>query len=220
MKECQTYKNFESAKIENPGVDVYAVSLPCGDVFTCYRDVLEVYPDAKRCNPADHCMTVEKFLADGHKFVEGDVYLDDDGSVVTVKSYSICLDNQPVPCDYTRFILRAEALEEKSKRVKVEFVNAGFSREWKAVRYYNEVGELFVVDCNGNYTNVNDISGNWYEVVCKNYDSLFIRVETEIDERQEFIKRAEELIDISKIAEYSLGRMYDAGCRFKLVNDK
>lgn len=40
-------------------------------------------------------------------------------------------------------------------------------------------------------------------------------VEKEIDERQEFIERAKDLIDASKDADYSLGNMYDAGCRFQ-----
>lgn len=45
-------------------------------------------------------------------------------------------------------------------------------------------------------------------------DALYRKVEVEIDERQEFIERAKGLIDASKDADYSLGNMYDAGCRF------
>ena len=60
-------------------------------------------------------------------------------------------------------------------RTKVEYVECDFSREWEAVKYYNEVGELFVFDLNGSYTNVNDIAGAWYEVVCKNYTRLYAR---------------------------------------------
>lgn len=76
-------------------------------------------------------------------------------------------------------------LIKKPKRTKIEYVKCYFSREWEAVKHYNEVGELFDIDCNGNHTNVNDISGAWYEVVCRNYDSLYRQVEVEIDWRDE-----------------------------------
>ncbi|AUS00814.1 hypothetical protein NVP1278O_79 [Vibrio phage 1.278.O._10N.286.54.E8] len=103
-------------------------------------------------------------------------------------------------------------------RTKIEFVKCEFLREWEAVRYYNEDGELFVVDCNGNYTNVNDISGAWYEVVCKNYHNIYRQVETEIDERQEFIDVIEEHCHENGfgVNRMFLGSLYDSG-KFKLV---
>ena len=81
----------------------------------------------------------------------------------------------------------------KPKRMREEYVKCGFNREWQAVRHYNEEGELFVIDCNGNYTNVNDMSGAWYEVVCRNYDSIYRIVEVEVSEREEFIEKAYEI---------------------------
>lgn len=78
-------------------------------------------------------------------------------------------------------------LVEKKPRTKVEYVKCEFSREWEAVKYYNEEGELFVIDCNGNYSNVNDISGAWYEVVCKNLNSLYRAVHIDIDWRDDAI---------------------------------
>ena len=45
--------------------------------------------------------------------------------------------------------------------------------------------------------------------------SLHRKVETPITEREEFIEQVKGLIDASKDADYSLGRMFDAGCRFK-----
>lgn len=132
---------------------------------------------------------------------------------IEVKGDSITIDGS-LNVDDLRIIV--SELDKQKSRTKAEFVRCEYSREWKAVRHYNEVGELFVVDWNGNYTNVNDISGAWYEVVCKNYKELYIKVETEIDECQEFIEVAKELIDGSKTAEYSLGAMFDSG-KFKLV---
>lgn len=79
-------------------------------------------------------------------------------------------------------------LKPQPKRMREEYVHCGFDREWQAVRHYNEEGELFVIDCVGDFTNVNDISGAWYEVVCKSYNSLYRAVEVEVSERDEFIE--------------------------------
>ncbi|AUR98912.1 hypothetical protein NVP1256O_73 [Vibrio phage 1.256.O._10N.286.45.F8] len=109
-------------------------------------------------------------------------------------------------------------ISDLKPRTKTEFVKCEFSREWEAVRYYNEDGELFVVDCNGNYTNVNDISGAWYEVVCKNYHNIYRKVETEIDERQEFIDaymNKAKSVPACSDADFA-GILYDSG-KFKLV---
>ena len=100
-------------------------------------------------------------------------------------------------------------------RTKVEYVECDFSREWEAVKYYNEVGELFVFDLNGSYTNVNDIAGAWYEVVCKNYTRLYRRIEIPITEREEFVEKACDSIRTSAQEDIDIiGKLYDAGCRF------
>ena len=128
-----------------------------------------------------------------------------------LKNAIAMVEDRESPCN--------QAALNKPKRVKVSYVSADFSKEWKAVRYYNEVGELFVVDFNGNYSNVNDISGTWYEVICKNYDSLFIQIETEIDERQEFIDAAIGVLNVhyQNAAATLCGDLFDSG-KFKLVN--
>jgi hypothetical protein len=67
-----------------------------------------------KCNPADHCMTVEKFLADGHRFVDGDIYMCKFGDVnVAGDKFSPAELNKPDYQDALRYILRAAALEEK-----------------------------------------------------------------------------------------------------------
>ena len=55
-------------------------------------------------------MTVEKFLADGYKFVVGDICLHHDGDVVTFKYVNDW--NDPLPADDNRYVLRAAALED------------------------------------------------------------------------------------------------------------
>lgn len=112
-----TYNSYEEAKIANPEKTIYKI----GDNFTESSELLG--QSLQPCNPADHCMTVEKFLADGHKFVDGDAYLDRAGDIEIVgKLLSASVVNEKGPGDKDRFILRAAALEEKSSE-KVEWVN-------------------------------------------------------------------------------------------------
>jgi hypothetical protein len=103
-----TYKSYESAKIANPERDIYKFQ----EEFTLdsnrFGQALPI------CNPADHCMTVEKFLAGGHKFVDGDALLDVFGGLIVVGSeYSVLGANIKLDTDDRRYILRAAALEEE-----------------------------------------------------------------------------------------------------------
>lgn len=50
------------------------------------------------------------------------------------------------------------------------------------------------------------------------HDRIYRKVEKEIDERQEFVERASGLVSKSHAVDYSLGKMYDAGCRFVGAN--
>ncbi|CAH9013994.1 putative lipocalin family protein [Vibrio phage 455E52-1] len=100
----KTYNSYEEAKIANPESEIY--KLASGYIATKEPQGISVH----KCNPADHCMTVEEFLADGHKFVEGDVYLNSDGrgiSVVNIPEYN----NKRSTIDCSLYILRAAALE-------------------------------------------------------------------------------------------------------------
>ena len=115
-------------------------------------------------------------------------------------------------------MLHAAALEEKKPRTKVEYVKCNFSREWEAVKYYNEEGELFVIDFNGNYSNVNDISGAWYEVVCRNYHCIYRRIETPITEREAFIEALQGIWFVDGFdSAKQFDEIVDSGL-FKLVN--
>lgn len=111
-----TYNTYQEAKIANPECDIY-VSFTCEVkefITKEHRSSLgplksDLYRPA---NPADHCMTVEKFLADGYEFVKGDVALIHNGDVKVVENPNLdwnILDSR----DNERYILRAAALEEK-----------------------------------------------------------------------------------------------------------
>ncbi len=116
------YPTYESAKIKHPECDIYEHNCtPMGKLFTpgLMHSVMDGSYNNK-CNPADHCMTVEKFLANGHKFVEGkgDAYLDNKGVVRLIgdNGYSAwgCNDVTYITNSQESFILRAAALEDKS----------------------------------------------------------------------------------------------------------
>ena len=113
-----TYNSYETARIANSERAIYKI----GDNFTESSELLG--RSLQPCNPADYCMTVEEFLADGHKFFEGDVYLNIQGDVRVVNSNKEWIDvlNGKSAMDNKRYILRAAALEEKPGE-KVEWVN-------------------------------------------------------------------------------------------------
>ncbi|AUR94088.1 hypothetical protein NVP1191O_29 [Vibrio phage 1.191.O._10N.286.52.B4] len=116
----KTYNTYQEAKINNPegGIAVNA----SGDIFTSTDDLK--LSDAFAfdvCNPADHCMTVERFLADGHKFTEGDLILGTNNNLVTVGlEYTIGIANMESMRDFERYTLRAAALEDQMNIDKVE----------------------------------------------------------------------------------------------------
>ena len=202
------YSSFADAKIAHPDEDIYSRdgkyqigSAPCklGEMWN-------------KCNPADHCKTLG-WLRDNHgaEFA-GDIIL---GHV----SRKVIQITQDVIKDYDDncLILRAAALN-KPKRVKVSYVKCEDSIF--DLRADFEAGELFVK------------IGENYEVALSSQclaaslavGSCYRKVETEIDERQEFIDFTSEYIknlnpEILKSFEYIARAMFDSG-KFKLVNDK
>ncbi len=117
----KTYNSFEAAKIANPESDIYKLMGVRDFVFTAfgvaYGELLQP------CNPANHCVTVEKFLTDGHRLAMGDIVINSSGAVVDM-NYSRSLSDFGVlnSASHKEFILRAAALEEKPSE-KVEWVN-------------------------------------------------------------------------------------------------
>lgn len=117
-----TYNTYQEAKIANPEFDIYSTMISNGgssEVFGVIGFIEKITSNFKECNPADYCMTVEEFLVDGHKFVDGDVFLNHDGDIVEVgkwyQSIRICPEeaNLTVDGDENCYILRAAALEVK-----------------------------------------------------------------------------------------------------------
>lgn len=162
-----TYNSFEAAKIANPESDIYKLIGLDGFVFgNGLGDLIRItslQTDAEKCNPADHCMTVEKFLSDGYELRENDLILNSVGSVICM-DYPNSLDDFGVlnSCSEKEYILRAAALEEKPSE-KVEWVNGD------ECLYMNssEVHKFIGVDPTRNdfcYIKANCSAVNWVKV--------------------------------------------------------
>ena len=265
----KTYNSYEEAKIANPGCEIVTDTQKSIDkfgtekryhpvinnsLFTSGYEYLHSKGASPRvhdgyfdlCNPADHCMTVEKFLGDGHKFVEGkgDAYLDNKGIVRFIgdNGYSDWGCNDVTCIDGSResYILRAAALEEKPankvakalgrpltpsdfgvaldekpKRVKVE---------WVKIDKHTSVFSLADDYHNGLLTDSNkdQIKSEIHLMEILTSDLLYKRIETEIDERQEFIDEVERISECvaNEGSDWSFAciasKMYDSG-KFKLV---
>ena len=93
---------------------------------------------------------------------------------------------------------------DEKPRTKVEFVKVEDSI-WHLESSFR-LGELFAFDGNRDYVQI-ETEGDF--TLSHSSDNLYRRIETEIDERQEFIDA------MSRYAKPSvLGKMFDAGCRF------
>ncbi|AUR93305.1 hypothetical protein NVP1186O_70 [Vibrio phage 1.186.O._10N.286.49.E3] len=150
-----TYNTYQEAKIANPDSEI---SVSISKVFAASDYVSNILLSGcvqgwNKCNPADHCMTVEKFLADGHKFIEGDIYLNSDGrtlGVVNIPDYNN--ERSTIDCDL--YVLHAAALEKiptetpEEKEVLDGIESAG-EVEWKngdecVYRHQPDVTYMFV----------------------------------------------------------------------------
>lgn len=116
--------------------------------------------------------------------------------------------------------IACEMLELESKpRTKTEFVKREFEQVYLAAKSVFDGEELFVgfVDHSGEPT------GEYSEVVdqqraARNYQHLYRKVETEIDERQEFIDTYKNLASVRMTPSIDelAGLIFDSG-KFKLV---
>ncbi|AUS01394.1 hypothetical protein NVP1284A_67 [Vibrio phage 1.284.A._10N.286.55.A5] len=109
-----TYKTYQEAKIAMPLAciihdteDDIFFGMPSREGTTLNDD------GCKFAEPQDYCMTVDKFLADGNKFSDGDVVVNREGLVKRPLGDIVRLMNIPSKYDVDSFILRAAVLEDK-----------------------------------------------------------------------------------------------------------
>ncbi|WAP91218.1 hypothetical protein [Vibrio phage vB_VviC_ZQ26] len=106
-----TYNTYQEAKIANPECEIYQLErnglfAHCGHHKAELVRFIEFDSAGIKCNPADYCMTVERFLADGNKLEFTDIIACSNGSVVSVANW--IMDGVS-----KYYILRAAALEEE-----------------------------------------------------------------------------------------------------------
>ena len=217
-----TYNSYEEAKIANPESEIVTTG-PNWEYNPALKWKFEKLVEDDdddgdahaledsawvKCNPADHCMTVEKFLKNGHKFVYGDLFLDQGGCVEKVSN----VDNYNIPFigDNKRYILRAAALEnkmntdrletqseEQPKRVKFEYLKVDFVSDKEKAEAFIEGGLRYLThgEIRGDLESDTIPVTRLDELLCGN--SIYRRIETEITERDEFIQGYLELADSS-----------------------
>lgn len=219
-----TYSSYEEAKIANPESEIWASKLArCGrdNVFGTKISLAELTNNYFKCNPADHCVTVERFFAAGYKFVGGDAYMDEDGHVMVVGEDIGCfISNQTTDIDSEMHILRAAALKPRDndyamsvmeKKVRVEYVKCEYGDKVSNIVMDFENDAPLYKMVNDEYWTIDELD-DLFAIILDGGEHIYRRIETEVDERQEFIDESLKLYACN--ANEMFGKMYDAGCRF------
>ncbi len=196
-----TYNTYQEAKIAMPNACICVFKNEGKDTFfgVPTREGATLHNGSKFAEPQDYCMTVDKFLYDGHEFVEGDVYLNSDGrtlGVVNIPEYN----NKRSTIDCNLYILRAAALETKEqKRTKVEYLNIG--RDWNAWEFLKAYSELpdseqwFIKVSDDQYMPIHD----WFVVAktLRAHNLVYQRIETPIEWWEDAAEFMSELAELS-----------------------
>ena len=118
-----TYNTYQEAKIANPDSEIVTTGQDWQHGLNLkgkFERLVKSGPNSHvlddsawiKCNPADYCMSVEAFQANGYKLVDGDLYISIGGCVITyTEGYEFSVDREPSR-NSERFILRAAALKQ------------------------------------------------------------------------------------------------------------
>ena len=213
-----TYPTYQAAKIANPDKEIvttapdWDANKDCIGKFEPLSSYHWLDDDSgwTICNPADYCMTVKQFLDAGHKFVEGDLYIDDDGRVEKIGGEPSG-ENQPIKGDNNRYVLKAKALEE-TKTYRYEKVTDSIFD----LKEEFERGELFSFDGDGHELQIETEGDFSYAHV---HENLYRRIE--VTERELEIEAMTARLwgrDIDRDVRKLAAKLHSLG--FKLVNGK
>lgn len=230
----KTYKTYQEAKIANPNSDIYHAD----SIGFVSSDAQVTAANWKKCNPADYCMTVEKFLANGHKFEVGDLILGTENNIAEVGNhYSVVLSNEICESDKERFVLRAAALEHTETPKEKESFDViaqdnEAANEWSVgdkcvvgnektflslVEDYNYLigQEATVIYTFKNSNNYNMAVVEFSDGAC--FAFTLDKLSKPITEREAFIKEFRRLIPSGDIFKFDFiaEKMFESG-RFKL----
>lgn len=180
------------------------------------------------CNPADHCSSLKEFLEAGFKLVEGDAFINVNGSAETVTQWTDnFLNAKGGEKDMTRFIISAAALNggckipAKAEQWTVynntmplcELTDEQYGKMRRAhdigatVQSLNEDGYGFQ-DC----ALPTWISNGVYRIKPKSERELFIDLATEIASEECETERIKESIDAFIV------KLFDSG-KFKYIDN-
>lgn len=108
----KTYNSYQEAQIENPK---YPIGIDSNGKFLVISSEIDNHPGTvAKCDPSNHCFTVEEFLNSGHRFVIGDIYWSF-GPICTVGcGVDVKYANTSHHNDKNCFVLKAKALSKAS----------------------------------------------------------------------------------------------------------
>lgn len=221
-----TYNSYEAAKIANPESEIVTTGenwqfepVLKGKFERLVEGGIEphVLGDCAwvKCNPANHCMTVEQFLKAGHKFSDGDLYMNLGGLVHELNDEKI--NSLMSRNTSNRYILRAAALEEKPKRVKVEYVKCEYGDKVSNIVMDFENNAPLYKMVNDEYWTIDELD-DLFAIILDGGEHIYRRIETEITERDEFINECivHGGLRARDGAREVYGNLFDSG-KFKLV---
>ena len=218
------YKTYAEAKIANPDSEIVTTGKSWRGCSS-FAGVFQKINDGARCdigddawvicNPADYCSSIKEFIGHGFKLVAGDKVITIGAGVFGIKDKNTGYNNS-CKDDHKRYILSASAL------------NGGCKIPAKAEQWtiYNntlplceltdkQVGKL--VKHSGCVEHMNPNSGEWGATIAPMWNrSGIYRIKPKSD-RELFIDKSMEVFKENQHnkAEFMLGKIYDAGARYK-----
>lgn len=197
-----TYNTYAEAKIANPDSEIYVHDGKFATKEFAIQLSVRDYNDWYKCHPKDYCMTLEEFLADGHKLVNGDLFIGARGAASKVAD-EVGM-NIPDFQDKDRYILRAKALENQAAKVeidntpqqveglssaattkratKVEYVKVEYNHIWEIMKMQSE-GVDFYIKTDATKSGYGLVQNNPTSLLVASSDDLYRRIEKEVDWR-------------------------------------
>ncbi len=185
----RVYGTYQEAKIANPECDIY------NDTHGKFRPIKDAPTSHfangwELCKPQNYCMTVEKFLVDGHRLEIDDWVIGVRGLTFQISSNEIDEWNvkSVTPMDSKLYILRAAALETKEpKRTKESYEKVELTRKEFACELIggnslytpDKRVELYFDEFSGKMKGKNSSGSSWDIVI--DHGTYLRRIETPIE---------------------------------------
>ena len=207
-----TYNSYEEAKIANPESEIYK---DISGKFIPYRGGFEI-PAGILCKPEQYCKTYNQC----DEFKSGMVVMDIAGighlTTYSAKTLNGIHKGSRVKEKWDKcFILRDVTLEEKPKRIRVEYERVDLVDHWEYFKLMSEEGDLYVNCTDLSYEG---FSGDNINLANALHDGscIYRKVEVEVSEKDEFIERCAWAVqdDVENV-EAIASILFDAGCTFQ-----